>query len=34
LIETDNSGLEVAKAATVAPMMPGEIRAQKGVVVI
>ena len=27
-IETDNSGLDVANAATVAPIMPGEIRAQ------
>ncbi|EGM68102.1 hypothetical protein SOHN41_04006 [Shewanella sp. HN-41] len=28
LIETDNSGLEVANAATVTPIIPGEIRAQ------
>lgn len=29
LMATDNSGLEVAKAATVAPTMPGEMRAQR-----
>jgi hypothetical protein len=28
LIDTDSSGLDVAKAATVAPTMPGEILAQ------
>ena len=29
LIATDNSGLEVANAATVAPIIPGEIRSHR-----